>query len=191
MAVNNTELLPCGRDPITVADHARSGHPDDHERACPHCQSATHSAELTQRAARDLAAQPVHVPPTLLPKIMRRVWSELRPTGVIPLASDGADGDTNIAIRALVDALRYNLDRLDDLTVHTCRVDATGNAAGNGASPALTVQLAVSATHTPDLPRLAIQCRRQVAETLHQQFGLHAARVDVDFVDLDPPTGPA
>jgi hypothetical protein len=189
MAVNNTELLPCGRDPITVADHARSGHPDDHERACPHCQSANRAAELTQRAARDLAAQPVHVPPTLLPKIMRTVWAELRPTGVIPLASIG--GDTSIAIRAVVDALRYDLDRLDDLTVHTCRADTTGNAAGNGASPALTVRLAVSATHNADLPRLAAQCRRQVAETLHQQFGLHAAHVDVDFIDLDFPSGPA
>jgi hypothetical protein len=187
MAVNNTELLPCGRDPITVADHARSGHPDDHERACPHCQSATHSAELTRRAARDLAAQPVHVPPTLLPKIMRRVWAELRPSGVIALASIG--GDTDIAVRAVVDALRYDLTRLDDLTVHTCRVDATGNAAGNGASPALTVQLAVSASHNADLPRLAVQCRRRVAETLHQQFGLQAARVDVDFVDLDSASG--
>lgn len=183
MAVEDTEILPCGRDPIAVADHARSGHPDDHERACPHCQSADRDAELTQRAARDLAAQPVHVPPTLLPKIMRRVWAELRPSGVIPLASIG--GDTSITIRAVVDALRYDLDRLYELTVHTCRVDATGNAAGNGASPALTVRLAVSAGHNADLPRLAVQCRRLVAETLHQQFGLHAAHVDVDFVDLD------
>jgi len=189
MAIDNAEMLPCGRDPITVADHARSGQPDNHERDCPHCQSATRDAELTQRAARDLAAQPVYVPPTLLPKIMRKVWAELRPSGEIPLASTG--GNTSIATRAVVDALRYELDRLHDLTVHTCQVDPAGTAAGNGAAPALTVQLAVSASHTLDLPRLAVQCRRLVAKTLHQQFGLHADQVDVDFVDIDFPTGAA
>jgi hypothetical protein len=187
MAIGNAEMLPCGRDPITVAERAGSGQPDDHERVCPHCQSATRDAELTQRAARDLAAQPVHVPPTLLPKIMRRVWAELRPTGDIPLPSTG--GDTSIAIRAVVDALRYELDRLPDLTVHTCRVEPTRTAAGNGAPPALTVRLAVSASHTVDLARHAVQCRRLVAKTLHQQFGLHAAEIDVDFVDIDFPTG--
>ena len=189
MAIDNAEMLPCGRDPITVADRARSGQPDDHERVCPHCQSATRDAELTQRAARDLAAQPVYVPPTLLPKIMRKVWAELRPSGEIPLASTG--GDTSIAIRAVVDALRYELERLPDLTVHTCRVDATHTTAGNGAVPALTVRLSVSASPTADLPRLAVQCRRLVAETLHHQFGLHTDQVDVDFIDIDLPTGTA
>lgn len=185
MAIDNAEMLPCGRDPITVADHARSGQPDNHERDCPHCQSATRDAELTQRAARELAAQPVYVPPTLLPKIMRKVWAELRPSGEIPLPSTG--GNTSIAIRAVVDTLRYELDRLPDLTMRTCRLDATGTAAGNGSAPALTIRLSVSARQTADLPRLAAQCRQQVAETLHHQFGLRADRVDINFVDLDLP----
>ncbi|MGD0555221.1 MAG: hypothetical protein ABSA93_09610 [Streptosporangiaceae bacterium] len=186
MAIDDTYTMPCGQDPLTVADRARAGQTDAHEQACPYCQAAIAEAGLTLRAAQELAAQAVDVPPTLLPAVMRTVWSELRPSATIdlPVPSGGAVV-TTLAITA---ALRHDLDQLPGLTVRSCRADAAGPPSHDGTgAPLLAIRITATATWPTELPALASEARRLVSGTLQAQFGLDAASIDINFTDLDFP----
>jgi hypothetical protein len=186
MAVDNTLTLPCGRDPLTVADHARMGQTDAHEQECPYCRATIAEAGVTLRAAQELAAQPVDAPPTLLPAVMRTVWTELRPSATIDLPVPG--GGAVVTTLAITAALRHDLDQVPGMTVRSCRADATGppRPAGTG-SPWLAIRVTATATWPAKLPALASQARRLVTSTLSIQFGLRAASIDINFTDLDLP----
>jgi hypothetical protein len=175
MAIDElTPLLQCGRDPISVAEHAYAGRLDEHERSCPHCQDITADTQLAGRAAGALRDTPPQPPPALLPAIMRTVWSELRPGAMISLA----DPDTSVSAAAIGDLLRHELDQIAGFTVHSCRVEPAGHAA-------ISVELTASAHYPEPLPGLAERCRRRLTAAIRDQFGLHAARVDIHFADLD------
>ncbi len=198
MALDHPDLLPCGRDPLAVADRASAGHPDAHEQTCPYCQAAIAAGELTTRSAGELAAATVDPPATLLPGIMRTVWAELRSTATISLPASG--GSVTVTAAAVAAALRHDLDTLPDFTVHSVHVetaDTTGaaeTAAGETSDPArsalLAVRITASLTYPAALPPLAQQCRRIIADTLAVQFGLQAAATDIDIVDVDLPNPP-
>ena len=186
MAIDETLTLPCGRDPLTEADQARMGQTGAHEQECPYCRATIAEAGVTLRAAQELAAQPVDAPPTLLPAVMRTVWTELRPSAIIdlPVAGGGAVV-TTLAVSA---ALLHDLDQVPGMTVRSCRADATDppRPAGTG-SPWLAIRVAATATWPTELPALASQARRLITSTLRTQFGLHAASIDINFTDLDLP----
>lgn len=188
MALDDAVMLPCGRDAVAVAERGLAGPGDDHERTCPHCQSVIRDAGLVRRAALELAAQPVQVPPTLLPKIVRAVWAELRQSARIPLRGSGADAE--VTALAVADLLRHELDGPDALTVHSCRVEAVDDPASNGGMAALAVRLTASAKYPADLRRLADRARRTVSESVGEQLGLGTAGIDIEFIDIDLPEGP-
>lgn len=181
-------VLPCGRDPIAAADHIRAGHSNPHEQSCPYCQAAAEEAGIAARAADQLAHAHVEVPPTLLPNVMRTVWAELRPTDFITLPTLG--GGVQISTLAVAAALRHSLDALAELTIHSCTVDINkplleGN--GTNAAPTLGVHLTATTIYPDALAPIAAACRHRVTNTLHGQFTLQPGRIDIDFIDLDPP----
>jgi len=184
------DLLACGRDPLTVVDHARAGRLDEHERHCTHCHAAIAGAGLTGRAAAELtaAAAGSTVPATLLPNIMRIVWAELRHSATIALPTP--DGTAFATQHALNVAVRRSLEEgIDDLIVHSCQVTLPDPAADNSPPP-LTVQLSAAAAYHADLPALAERARTATLATLRTQFGLTADLVDIDFIDIFRPESP-
>lgn len=186
MAIDDILMMPCGRDPLTVADRARAGQTDPHEQSCPYCQAAIAEAGLTLQAAQELAAQPVDVPPTLLPAVMRTVWSELRPSATIDLPVPG--GGAVVTTLAITAALRHDLDQLPGLTVRSCRADAADPPGRDDTgAPLLAIRITASAAWPTELPALASRARQLVNGALETQFGLHAASIDIDFTDLDLP----
>jgi|SRR5579875_909968 len=190
MAIDDTPaVLPCGRDPLAAAGHARAAHLDGHEQDCPYCQAAIAEDWLTRRAAAELATQPVEVPPTLLPAVMRTVWAELRPSPLITLPVPG--GGAAVTILAITGALRQNLDQLPGLTVRSCQATASPAAGATAGDPApLAIQITATAAWPSQLPALATHARQLVTATLATQFGLHPASIDITFTDLDLPDSP-
>ncbi len=185
MAISDT-ILPCGRDPLEVADHARAGRLDEHERSCPYCQSAAAEAGLVRRAAGELAGAPVDAPATLLPGIMRTVWAELRSTDTVALPVTG--GGVLVTTLAIAAALRHALDDLPELTIHSCSADTADQPSPEAhGAPEVSVHITATATYPAQLPGLAGTCRQLTADTLQTQFGLRPHRVDIDFIDLDLP----
>ncbi len=186
MALDDTAtMLPCGRDALAVVDDARTGLLDDHERSCRYCLAAQHAADLALQAARELDAQPVDVPAGLLPAVMRTVWAELRPSPLIPLPAPA--GGAAVSALAVATALRTDLDTVDNLSVYTCQVEPSQPTSRNGRPAALEIHLTASTRYPSPLPPLADLCRARITATLRTQFGLAAAGVDIDFIDLDPP----
>lgn len=182
MALNDT-TLPCGRDPLEIVDHARTGRLDEHEQNCPHCQTAAAEAGLAHRAAGELANAPVDAPATLLPAIMRTVWAELRSTDTVALPVPG--GGVLVTTLAIADALRHALDDLAELTIHSANTDE--QPARDDGGPEASVHITATVTYPAQLPDLADTCRQLTADTLQTQFGLRPHRVDIDFIDLDLP----
>lgn len=194
------ELLPCGRDADTVAEHAAAGAPDDHERECPYCgEIITGSAAVNAAAtalAQDTDADPS---PGLVPAVMQTVWSELRPGRRIPLPS--GDGTIFATETAVISAITGELDLISDLTVRRIRLAAAGpdptadsDAAGSAAAPADSaalpgVTLTASARYPADIAALAAQARAAVVRCSQELFGLTPQRVDIDITDLQLPVG--
>ena len=199
MAVDQrSDLLPCGRDPLQVMDQARGGQIDAHSRDCTYCMAAIAGDEQQRRYAQDLQAEPVDVPDTLLPSVMRTVWSELRPGRRVPLlVSQGTAFATELAITSL---MQQALEQLPDLDVHTCRLhfaDDPADAADVTAVDQLLrqvsddetaadirVEVRAAAGYRSELAVLADTAREAVAATLLTQFGLRPAGIDVSFVDV-------
>jgi hypothetical protein len=195
------ELLPCGRDADTVAEHAAAGAPDDHERACPYCGEIITGSAAVDAAATELAQDTDTDPsPGLVPAVMQTVWSELRPGRRIPLPS--GDGTTFATETAVISAITGELDLISDLTVRRIRLAAAAgpdqkgdpDAAGSAAAPddpaALpAVTLSASARYPADIGALAAQARAAVVHCCQQLFGLTPQRVDIDITDLQLPVG--
>lgn len=190
--------LPCGRDPLTVADQARAGQLDDHCTTCPYCQAVIEE-DLQLLSARDITSEPVTPPATLLPAIMATVWSELRPGRNLPLPA--AHGLAFASERAVTSLLQHTLDELPDLLVHRCRLHldppevgeiaaadtaADADADAGVAVPSLRIEISAAAAYLAELAVLAEQVRTVTTAALVSQFGLAAQQVDVEFVDLFP-----
>ncbi len=185
------QRLPCGRDPLDVVDRARAGHSDDHELGCPYCQAEIDAAGRSLSLASDLAAldSDVVVPPTLLPAVMRGVWSELRRSTDISLPA--VDGGITVSDRAIVSVLNSVLDGLDLMHVHTCRVLISEPDSDTArTAPQLAVEVRAAAAYNTDVPVIAEQARSLVAETLHRQFALAAVAIDIDIIDVFVPGEP-
>ncbi len=183
------DALPCGRDPVEVLDRARTGRTDQHSSTCPYCLAIIGADEPARLVARNVRAEPVQVPDTLLPAVMRTVWSELRPGREIPLpAGHGAAFATEQAVTSMVE---HDLDLLDDLMVHLCTLefsadsdDEPGDDEQPVAPPGIRLEVRAAAAYSADIPELAALVRAQAATTLLAQFGLIAASIDIHFVDV-------
>ena len=183
------EPLPCGRDPLEVIDRSRRGRADAHTRTCEFCQAVIRTDSDAEQIRDTLRDQPIQPPETLLPAVMRTVWSELRPGRNIPLqATHGAAFATEQAITTL---LSDELDRLPNFLVHTCRLhvqeeEAEGSTAARSEplSPALRIEVTAAAAYAVDLNELGDSARAAVVAALWAQFELVAGSVDISFVDI-------
>lgn len=177
------EALPCGHDPLVVVDDARAGRVSEHSRGCEFCQQAIDEDRLLA-AVREIEAEPVPAPDTLLPRVMTAVWSELRPGRRIAVPAAGPSA--TVTELAIVSMLRQHLDELPDLIVHRCRV-REGEPASElrpEGEPGLVVELTAAGAYGADLAELAGQVRGTADRVLREQFGFDDVRVDVEFVDL-------
>ncbi|MHA3704705.1 hypothetical protein ACXR2U_21240 [Jatrophihabitans sp. YIM 134969] len=172
-------LLPCGRDPLDVADHATHGTLDEHESTCPFCAEVVAAARLSAKLGTEAAAVEVPAPSRdLVSTVMRSVRTELRTAREIPLDSpDGAAFATDHVVAAV---LRDALDAHSHLIVSSCRIELLADGLG--------VRIEAVGRYPDDLRAEATGARDLVIATLLSDFGLVAtAGVDVAVVDLIEP----
>ena len=172
-------LLPCGRDPLEVADHAAAGVLDAHERDCPYCAAVIKAASLSARLGAEAAGAAVEdsAPPRdLVPAVMRSVRTELRSAREIPVPSD--EGPAFVTDHVVATVLRDVLDAAGGLVVSSCRVEMLS---GSG----LGVRVEAFGHYDDDLAAEAAAVRDRVVATLRRDFGLEADDgVDVAVVDI-------
>lgn len=177
MAVS-APLLPCGRDPLAVVDHAEAGLLDEHERTCPYCGETIDAARLSARLGVDLAAEADTAEPSrdLVSGVMRTVRTELRRAREIPVPSP--HGAAFVTDHVVATALRDALDAAGDVVVTSCRVEVLPDHG-------LAVRVDVHGHWPDDLAAAAGRARDTVLEVLRRDFDLDApAGVDFTVVDL-------
>lgn len=169
-------LLPCGRDPLEVSEHAAAGTLDEHELGCEYCQAVVAAASLSARLGSEMAAiEPVEPPRDLVPAVMRSVRTELRTARQIPVST--GEGAAFVTDHVVATVLRDALDAAGGLVVSSCRVELGGAGLG--------VRVEALGRYPDDLAAAAEALRDRVVATLQRQFGIVAAGgVDVAVVDL-------
>ena len=176
------DRLACGRDPVEVVDRARAGRSSAHERDCPHCQEAIDADRVARTAAAELteAERQQPVPGTLLANVMGSVWSDLRRTAMVPLATDA--GSAFVADHTVAAVIEYALDELTDLQIHTC----SAHLADAGS---IAIEVTAAAAYNTDVRAVATRARELARRTVAEQFGWRAEPVDIDIVDVYLPGG--
>ena len=170
-------LLPCGRDPLEVSEHAAAGVLDEHERGCEYCQAVIAATTLSARLGSEVAAAPPVEPSRdLVPGVMRSVRAELRTARQIPVTT--GEGAAFVTDHVVATVLRDALGAAGGLVVSSCRVDLLSGAG-------LGVRVEALGRYPDDLATGAEVVRDLVVATLEREFGVVAtAGVDVAVVDL-------
>ena len=178
------DRLACGRDPVEVVDRARAGRSSAHERDCAHCQAAIDADRLARTAAAELteAERQQPVPETLLTNVMSSVWSDLRRSTMVPLATDA--GSAFVADHTIAAVIEHALDQLADLQLHTC----SAQLAGPGT---IAIEVTAAAAYNTDVRAVASQARDLARRTVAEQFGWTSEPIDIDIVDVYVPGGDA
>lgn len=170
-------LLPCGRDPLAVSEHAAAGTLDEHERECEYCQAVVAATALSARLGSEMTAiEPVAPHRDLVPAVMRSVRAELRTARQIPVTT--GEGAAFVTDHVVATVLRDALDAAGGLVVSSCRVDLPADGG-------LTVRVEALGRYPDDLARGAAAARDLVVATLQREFGIVATGgVDVAVIDL-------
>lgn len=201
----SADQLPCGADIDDLIAQVADGdavHRTRHQAGCPHCQVALAEYDQAFAPVRELAAEPVPVPDTVLEEVLRRIRGSLPdPTyGVLP----GPLGVTRIAGHVVAVTARTVTERVLGVRVALARTEgrdisadsdpvphpdpgATVSAGVAGASTAL--RITVAAAWGEDLHALADRIRGTVARAVRTTTGLRAVEIDVVIDDVFPPPG--
>jgi uncharacterized alkaline shock family protein YloU len=164
------ERLRCGRsveETLAQVAEGRGAERDDHQRRCPHCQAALAEYERLWSPVREVAAQRITAPDSVLESALRRIRGAVEHAdyGVI----ESPNGITRIAARVVVVAARETANGVPGVRVALSRhvtgpsgPPAPGITAGvAGRSTAIEITLA--ADHGLDLVALGERVRREVA----------------------------
>lgn len=189
----NRQRLTCGRraeDLVAQVADGRGAERDAHQQQCPHCQAALAEYDRLWGPIRDLAAETVSPPPSLLEGALRRI------RGVVQHANYGvitaADGSTRIAARVVVVTARETAQAVPGVRVALGRhVSSAGNTDDD--DPAVTagvagrstaVEITLAADYGHDLHHLADQVRAEVSAHVRALTGLEPVQVTVIIDDI-------
>jgi len=180
------ELLPCGREPETVLEHARDGTLDEHERSCPECRAVVRDHSVLDQVTREWAELPVPMPDDLGSRVMRLVRAELHTGRLLPLGDP--DEELTLTETAAARALRAAVDAEPGVQARSCRIRPHENRAGAAVPGPVTVRLSVGVPYGEPIHALAQRLRERVRRAAEERLGLEVAKVDVDVVGLEPAT---
>jgi hypothetical protein len=182
------DLLPCGRDALSVWDDADEDNLDVHEQICPYCQGVVSEHKALVAPVREWRMEPVQVPPALLERVMANVRANLRARNYLPLVSP--HGPVRLDTRVAAAVLRSVVDQVDGARARTCRLDLVEAQVGAGSSePARTpvaVRLTIVARTDVNLPEVADQVRQLIGVVGAELLGLDIVTVDIHVVDVYP-----
>jgi hypothetical protein len=176
-------LLPCGREPEAVLEHAGAGELDEHERACPECQAVIRDHSVLDQVTREWAELPVPMPDDLGTRVMRLVRAELHTGRLLPLGEP--DEELTLTETAAARALRAAVDAEPGVQARSCRIRPHENRAGAAVPGPVVVRLSVGVPYGEPIHPLTDRLRERVRRAATERLGLEVAKVDVDVVDLE------
>lgn len=185
----SADQLPCGASVDDLVDQVADGAADrrtEHQQHCRHCQAALAEYARLWAPIQNLAAEPVHVPASVLDEVLRRIHATATQPwhGVIP----GPRGATRVSDRVVAVTARLSAEQVPGVrAVLTRRADpADGVIVGlAGVSTALHVTLA--ATYGEDLHQLADRIRAAITRSVRAHTGLDPVDVTIVIDDVPEP----
>lgn len=186
------ERLPCGRDVRGVLEQVaedRAHEYDAHQQGCPHCRAALAGYDRLWAPVRELAAEQVEAPDSILEAALEQVRLALEHTDNGLFRDEG--GLTRIASRVVVLIARQSAQEVPGVRVALSR-HGPGDGVQAGATGASTaVQVTVAADFGLDLVELGDRVRAAVAARIRELTRLEPAAVTVVIDDvLAPPDDP-
>lgn len=190
--------LACGADPdellAQVAD-GNAAHHSPHQQGCPHCQASLAEYDRVWSPVRELAAERVRAPDSLVTEALRQIRS-VASNPTYGLVSDDS-GSTRIAARVVVVTARETAEQVPGVRAALSHLPGAGSAGRDvqaaagvaGASTAIEITLAAEQGY--DLQALGERIRAAVADEVRRLTGLEPVGVTVvvDDVFAAPPTG--
>jgi len=180
MAVNPAgDRLPCGRHADELWDHLARGTPDEHARACEHCQAALDEIRPLLTATSELAAEPARPPDDLTGRVMAVIRARIPPAPRIALPGP-AGIRLHISEHAAAIILRAAGDTVEGVRARSCRLTPAAHDNSTPAGLKLTISLrygtpAVTATKA---------VRAAVRAAARAQLGLTLGRIDIEVADI-------
>lgn len=187
--------LPCGHlaeDVLAQVADGRGADRDAHQRSCPHCQAALAEYDRLWTPVRELAAEQVDSPESLVESALRRIRGAVEHSDYAVLGTP--DGLTRISARVVVVLTREVAQAVPGVRVALSR-HLTGGAAGAGpeaeaevtagvAGRSAAVEITLAADYGLDLRRLGEQVRAEVAARLRALTDLEPVEVTVIIDDV-------
>jgi uncharacterized alkaline shock family protein YloU len=193
-AGGRVERLRCGRSVDDTLAQVADGHGqdrDDHQLGCPHCQAALAEYQRLWAPVRDLAAERVVAPDSIVESALRRIRGAVEHDdyGVL----DSGQGLTRISARVVVVAARETALGVPGVRVALGKYVAgrSGVPAGDGtdvtagvAGRSTAIEIVLAATHGLDLIELGERVRREVAARVRTLTDLEPVQITVIIDDV-------
>ncbi|HEX3715551.1 MAG TPA: Asp23/Gls24 family envelope stress response protein [Trebonia sp.] len=203
MAVSQTSegyALPCGRQLEELWESLENGTAGvaglagltgvagSHEQTCPHCLTALSGLVALRDATRELAAEPVDVPPRLTNRIMAAIRADVRRTRMLPLPEDGLEpgGQADVSAQAVAAVLRFAADAVPGIRARRCSVRPRDPAAApDGMTGWVDVEMTLAIRYgTASGEQVLAAVRQAVLAAAGAQIGLRVARCDLLVDDV-------
>ncbi len=180
MAVNPaSDRLPCGRHIDQLWNDLARGAPDEHVRACAHCQAALTEIRPLLTATGELAAEPVSPPDDLSGRVMAVIRARVHPAARIPLPGP-AGMRLDISERAAAVVLRAAGDTVYGVRARSCRLVPAAHDRNTSAG----LQLTISLRYGVRAHAAARAVRGAVHAAARRQLGLTLGHIDIEVADI-------
>lgn len=200
---DGTDRLPCGTAIDGLFAQVTGDRPPrdhGHQRTCPHCRAALAELQDLWTPVRELAAENLTAPASLLAAVMARVRELSRNTwyAVLP----GPRGETKVAARVVGVIARLAAERVPEVLLALGRGDLASAAPGAEQSAAavkgagaevgiagarVVVDVRIVLEYRVSIATVAAQIQRQIAQDLHDLAGVAPIEVNVAVVDVEAP----
>jgi uncharacterized alkaline shock family protein YloU len=179
------ERLSCGRsveDTLAQVADGRGDERDDHQRRCPHCQAALAEYERLWSPVREVAAQRVTAPDSVVESALRRIRGAVEHADYGVLESP--NGLTRISARVVVVAARESARGVPGVRVALSRhvagpagtaSDVTAGVAGRSTA----IEITLAADYGLDLVALGERVRQEVAARVRTLTDLEPVQITV------------
>jgi uncharacterized alkaline shock family protein YloU len=179
------ERLACGRSAADVLEQVADGVPrprDAHQRDCVHCRAALAEYDRVWAPVRELAAEPVAVPDSVMDAALRRIRGAIEDADHAVLV--GPRGRTRIAARVVVALARDAAQGVPGVRVAIGRRLGGTPVAVGVAGRTAAVEIVLAAAYGVDLVALGERVRAEVAARIRRLAGLEALDVTVVIDDV-------
>ena len=172
MAVNPADdTLPCGHHVDELWNHLAYGTPDEHARACEHCQAALDEIRPLLTATSELAAEPARPPDDLTGRVMAVIRARIPPAPRIALPGP-AGIRLHISEHAAAIILRAAGDTVEGVRARSCRLTPAG------------LKLTISLRYGTPAATATKAVRAAVRAAARAQLGLTLGRIDIEVADI-------